>query len=351
MGGTWLGLRAEAGLVPVLLLLLAVVPAGIMLRMGRLSLWPAVLVGLLLLALLRVEATEDSGPSLVSQDSQPVTVQGRVVSDPEASRRQTKFVLAVEAIDRGGGLASVKSRVQVYAEPPASLVSQRGDPYFRHGDDLLLQGVLERPKPFGGFDYPSYLENQGISGILRSQNVSLVSESSSGNWRGRLFDFRRKLSDNIEKALPEPQSAVGRAMLLGYRGQIPPDLAEDFRKTGASHLLAISGLHVGVMLFLSLGFRWSVDWPAPALLPTFAPGINLVVCVDQRLARLGDACSSDGQRFPGGVGPGPPPQRATVPGLGRGGDGGNHAQSVGTGVLSTQLRGDRGHLPGPALSG
>ena len=252
LGGTWLGLRADAAPLPVLLLLLAVIPAGILLRMARLSLWPAVLVCILLLALLRVEATEESGPPLVSQDSQPVTVQGRVVSDPEATRRQTKFVLAVETVDRGGGLVPLEGRVQVYAQPPESLLSRR-DPYFRHGDDLLVQGVLERPKPFGGFDYPSYLESQGISGILRSQEVSLVAEGSPSHWRGSLLDFRRTLSANIEKALPEPQSAVGRAMLLGYRGQIPPGLAEDFRKTGASHLLAISGLHVGVMLFLSIG--------------------------------------------------------------------------------------------------
>ena len=253
LGGTWLGLRADAAPLPVALLLLAVIPAGILLRMARLSLWPAVLVGLLLLALIRVEATEDLGPSLVSQDRQPVTVQGRVVSDPEATRRQTKFVLAVEAIDLGGGLAPLESKVLVYAEPPGSLLSKRRDPYFRHGDSLLVQGVLERPKPFGGFDYPSFLENQGISGILRARHVSVVAEGTPGNWRGRLFDFRRKLSKEIEKALPEPQAAVGRAMLLGYRGQIPPNLAEDFRKTGASHLLAISGLHVGVMLFLFIG--------------------------------------------------------------------------------------------------
>ena len=252
MGGTWLGLRADAAPLPVLLLMLAAIPAGILLRMARLSVWPAVLIGLLLLALFRVEATEDSGPALVTEDRQPVIVQGRVVTDPEATRRQTKFVLAVDAIDRGGGLAPLESRVLVYAEPPESLLSRRRDLYFRHGDDLLVRGVLERPKRFGGFDYPSYLENQGISGILRSQEVLLVAEGLAGNWRGRLFDFRRKLSGNIEKALPEPQSAVGRAMLLGYRGQIPPDPAEDFRKTGASHLLAISGLHVGVMLVLSI---------------------------------------------------------------------------------------------------
>ena len=54
LGGTWLGLRADAAPLPVLLLLLAAIPAGILLRMARLSLRPAVLVGLLLLALFRV---------------------------------------------------------------------------------------------------------------------------------------------------------------------------------------------------------------------------------------------------------------------------------------------------------
>ena len=338
LGGTWLGLRADAAPLPVLLLLLAAVPAGILLRMARLSLWPAVLVGLLLLALFRVEATEDSGPPLVTQDRQPVTVQGRVVTDPEATRRQTKFVLAVEAIDRGGGFAPVESRVQVYADPPESLLSRR-DPYFRYGDNLLVQGVLERPKPFGGFDYPSYLENQGISGILRSQEVSLVSEGSPGNWRGRLFDFRRKLSANIDKALPEPQSAVGRAMLLGYRGQIPPDLAEDFRKTGASHLLAISGLHVGVMLFLSivvaaglLGRRRHFYLLLPlAFIWAYALISGSPVSV-MRAAAMGSVFLA-------------------ALALGRGGDGGTHDQSAGAGLLSAKLRGDCGHLPGAALPG
>ena len=351
LGGTWLGLRADAAPLPVLLLMLAAIPAGILLRMARLSLWPAVLVGLLLLALFRVEATEDSGPALVSQDRQPVTIQGRVVTDPEATRRQTKFVLAVEAVDRGGGLAPLESRVLVYAEPPESLLAQRRDPFFRYGDDLLVQGVLERPKRFGGFDYPSYLENQGISGILRSQEVSQVADGSAGNWRGRLFDFRRRLSGNIKKALPEPQSAVVRAMLLGYRGQIPTDLAEDFRKTGASHLLAISGLHVGVMLFLSIavaGVLMGRRRHIYLLLPfVFIWSYALISGSPVSVIRA----AAMGSVFLAALALGRQEQRATVPGSGRGGNGGTHAQSAGAGLLSAQLRGDGGHLPGPALPG
>ena len=53
--------------------------------------------------------------------------------------------------------------------------------------------------------------------------------------------------------MPEPQSSLAQALLLGQRSGLPSDLKEDFRSTGTSHLLAISGLHVGVLLMLGLG--------------------------------------------------------------------------------------------------
>jgi len=52
--------------------------------------------------------------------------------------------------------------------------------------------------------------------------------------------------------VPEPQAAVGQALLLGLRDDLPDDLVEKFRVTGTFHLLAISGLHVGILLGLSL---------------------------------------------------------------------------------------------------
>ena len=53
-------------------------------------------------------------------------------------------------------------------------------------------------------------------------------------------------------ALPEPHSALAQALLLGLRGQLPPEVKEDFRRTDAAHLLAISGLHVGVLLAMTM---------------------------------------------------------------------------------------------------
>ena len=61
------------------------------------------------------------------------------------------------------------------------------------------------------------------------------------------------MAKGIDRALPEPQASLAQALLLGIRGRLPADVTEDFRSTGTSHLLAISGLHVGVLLGMSVG--------------------------------------------------------------------------------------------------
>ena len=101
LAGLLLGLRLDADPLPLLLLLLAMLPLGLLLRLNGRSLWPVALAGVLLLALLRVEATDGQPVPLVTQDGQTVTLRGRVITDPEATAQRVRFVLAVEAIDRG----------------------------------------------------------------------------------------------------------------------------------------------------------------------------------------------------------------------------------------------------------
>ncbi len=236
------------------LLLPAAVSGALLLRLHRRPAWPLVLASLLLLALLRVEAAGGPLPPLAVEDAQPATLQGKITNDPEATSRNIKFTFAVEAIDRGGGVEAAEGRALVYAEPPPDLVAARDPPFFRYGDELSLQGELQRPQRLEDFDYPSYLESQGISGIVfaRTATLSDPEAQAQGGWRGWIYDLRRMLSENIDEALTVPHSAVAKAMLLGQRGQLPDSLVQDFRDTGTSHVLAISGLHVGALMAIAL---------------------------------------------------------------------------------------------------
>ena len=275
LAGTYIGLRTDSSTLALLLLFLATLGGGPLLRLYRLSLWPMVLASVLLLALLRVETTDQPLPRLPSKDGQVVTLRGKISDDPEATSRWIKFTLAVEAVDQGNGLEPIEATVLAYAEPPDSLISIREPPFFHYNDNLLIEDRLQQPKELKDFDYPSYLTNQGISGIVFARVTTVLNPEggTKGGWQGRIFDLRRQLSENIDDALSVPQSAVAKALLLGRRGQLPDQLVQDFRETGTSHLLAISGLHVGALMAIAMavavgamGRRWAIYLLLPLLL-------------------------------------------------------------------------------------
>ena len=268
IAGTMLGLEVDPPLLPVGLLMLAILLLALLSRAVHWPVWPALLAGVLLLGLLRVEAVPGAAaPSLLRDDGLVVLV-GRISDYPEPTARRIRFPFDVNTVDEAGVMKPVSARILVYATPPESLLASRDGGYFRYGDELRLEGELRRPQPFGNFDYPAYLANQGISGILYTHSAHML-PPEPGSLRSALlskvFDLRRALADRLEQAMTEPHASLAQALLLGLRSALPEDVEESFRRTGTSHLLAISGLHVGVILALTmvaasrlLGRRWHV---------------------------------------------------------------------------------------------
>ncbi len=124
----------------------------------------------------------------------------------------------------------------------------------RYGDRIELQGVLRRPNEQrnpGGFDYRAYLARRGVFGILfpnRSQEI--VPTDRSGfpllHWTEGV---RRRVEAVIDKAYRDNRihAQVLKGMLLGLRNELSPDILDAFRNSGSIHILAVSGLHVGLI--------------------------------------------------------------------------------------------------------
>jgi len=248
LGGVLIGLEIQMPLAPLLLLLGASISMGLALRLRRLSVFPAVQAVMLVRGAWRADSV--SGPllPLASKGAATVAVEGRISSDPELSGRRVKSTVDLSGADFGSGLVPLDNRILVYAEPPDDLVARRSPPYFEYGDLVNVSCTLRQPEPFGGFDYPAYLASQGITGIMLADSATVTGARS--DWRRWPYALRGRLSESIEDTIPYPQSALGQALLLGRRGNLPPEMVQDFRSTGASHLLAISGLHVGVLVFM-----------------------------------------------------------------------------------------------------
>ncbi|NOQ18157.1 MAG: DNA internalization-related competence protein ComEC/Rec2, partial [Dehalococcoidales bacterium] len=70
-----------------------------------------------------------------------------------------------------------------------------------------------------------------------------------------VYSVRNRMSQTITQVLPEPQASLAQAVTLGIRGNLPQSVKDDFSRTGTTHLLAISGLHLSILagIILSAG--------------------------------------------------------------------------------------------------
>ena len=175
-----------------------------------------------------------------------------VVSDPEAAGTAIRFRLRADRINLGNDWTQITGDVLVTMRESMELARRRDSPYVRYGDRLLLDGALEAPPELEGFDYPAFLARQGIGSVMSLPAGGLLDEGQGISFYRWLYTLRRDIAASLAEAVPEPQASVGQALLLGIRDNLPDDLVESFRATGTSHLLAISGLHVGILLGLSL---------------------------------------------------------------------------------------------------
>ena len=266
LAGVLLGLSAELEVAAALLLAGGAALTAGALRLARLPAFPAMLAAVLLLGLARAEASH-SGPSAVETlAGREVVAEGRIADDPESTATRVRFELQVSQFLLNGESRDVRERWLVYANPPDDVVARREAPFFRYGDAVTVRGMPQEPQPIDGFDYPAYLAAQGITATLFAREAQVTGEGGA-RWRAVLYAARGRLADSIERAMPFPESALGSAMLLGKRESLPPELVDKFRGTGAAHLLAISGLHVGVLLALTTGVAaWLLGRQRPTYL-------------------------------------------------------------------------------------
>ena len=210
------------------------------------------LAALFLLGLVRSADVESPLPLALNDFPNPVRVEGIVAAPPDNLGNALRFVLQAHAIDTGDGWEEFAADLFVTAKPTPGLVSLRKQSYVRYGDRLTLEGTLEEPPILDTFDYLDYLALQGIHLVMDFPTVKLQEEGRGNSLLTAVYNLRNSLSANLEQALPEPQAAVAQTLLLGNRANLPPQIRENFRSTGTSHLLAISGLHVGVVLVLTM---------------------------------------------------------------------------------------------------
>ncbi|MDE0333086.1 MAG: ComEC/Rec2 family competence protein [Nitrospinae bacterium] len=157
------------------------------------------------------------------------------------------------------------------------------------GDRLLIRRVRLRPperfKNPGAFDYREFLRLRGVHGVGYSsvRNVHILEPKEKWGWRRLLFQFRERMSAHMHAVYPERAVSLIEAMTIGLREGLDLELKDAFRRSGAAHLLAISGLHVG---FIAAFFFFALQGLLRRLPPKYFP-LRPFVFTPSKLASLG----------------------------------------------------------------
>jgi len=124
---------------------------------------------------------------------------------------------------------------------------------FQYGDFIRFQCSLKKIRNFnnpGGFDYERFMAFQGIfvSGFIHeTSEIILLRKNTANSMRLKLEEFRSYLKAIIRNNSFSPEKEIIEAMTLGNQNEIPADIRDNFSKTGTSHILSISGLHIGMV--------------------------------------------------------------------------------------------------------
>ena len=149
------------------------------------------------------------------------------------------------------GWAPAPGRAIAWAAPDVPPVKGREYPYLRHGDAVVIRGFVDAPGEIGPFDYREHLAARGIGAVVTRAEVAEITPGAGG-WMASLHQLRSRLRGALQRSAPEPAASLASAMLLGMRAGLPPEVSDDFRRAGLAHILAISGLHVGMALGVAL---------------------------------------------------------------------------------------------------
>ena len=184
--------------------------------------------------------------------SEPLRWRGRLRSDPGRLPWGWRYEIDLEEVEVAGTTVPVEGglRVSLFRNPQGSQIPAS----VRAGDRVEALVRVRPPRNFlnpGAFDAKAHLARLGIhlTGSLRSAELLRPLEGPPPNLGHRLARLRGRLLERIDTlfaAAPE-QGAVVKAMLLGDRSFVDHDAAEAFQKTGAYHVLVISGLNVAAL--------------------------------------------------------------------------------------------------------
>jgi competence protein ComEC len=165
---------------------------------------------------------------------------GLVSAEPDVRDRVTNLRVTVDTITLPDGSTqpahgTVLIRAFRYPEIP-------------YGAKVEVTGRPETPPEFEDFSYKDYLARQGIHSLLNTPHLTILAEGQGSPIKQAIFAFKARAQTTINRLIPDPQAALLSGILVGNDNGLSPELADAFRLTGMTHVIAISGFNIAILI-------------------------------------------------------------------------------------------------------
>ncbi len=194
-------------------------------------------------------------------EKRDVLVTGRVASIPMHFPHYTRFDYLIDSLSYQG--------VEYPSPGKVRLKAYHDQRQIKLGQSWELTVRLKRPhgyqNPGGRFDYETYLFGQGIRGVGYIRHTPPGRQLSEGE-SAKIGKSREAVFEFIQEHLGDRSHAgILTALLVGIRGTMSDQQWQVLQNTGTIHLVAISGLHIGLVFALVSGvmtrvWRFSGQW-------------------------------------------------------------------------------------------
>lgn len=182
------------------------------------------------------------------------------IHEPLIEKAKTyKAEALIEAINSKGEWKSVTGKVLIYVSKD-SIKSN-----LQYGSQVLFYKSLQEIKNAGnpgGFDYKQYNAFQDIyhQVFLKSFEYVVTKKTKKNTFNTWLFEVRFAVIKKLQQYIQgDREAGVAEALLIGYRNDLDKDLVQAYSNTGVVHIIAISGLHLGmiygVLIFMFRPFK------------------------------------------------------------------------------------------------
>lgn len=186
-------------------------------------------------------------------------VQAPILAKETGAVTVTGRVSARDPLPKGQRIVIDKPRIsrhEAFETPEAVRLTLRGNqPVLQPGDWVRVRAILSPPQPPaapGAFDFQRYAFFQGIGGVGFSIGTAdIIKKRASGGGLAAISDqisrLRLWVGDRVRSILDGEKGTIAAALMTGEKRAIAEPALQAMRDAGLAHLLAISGLHVGLM--------------------------------------------------------------------------------------------------------